>query len=272
MDSSRLDIEAANDAEGPLLIATLASHDTGRETAPHRHARGQAFGSLRGLLTISTDSGRWMVPATHAVWIPPHRLHGVVAHGPYVGWSAYVAEAACAELPAQPFTLRMSALLRAAVMRAADWDGGALDAARLRVAGVVLDEIRQAPREALGLSMPADPRLLRIASALVVAPADARSLAEWAGWAGISSRSASRRFLVETGFSFSDWRQRARVLQALEWLAAGKPVTAVALDLGYDNVSAFIAMFKRVLHTTPGRYFSEVAPSDDRDAGSWRPV
>ena len=40
----------------------------------------------------------------------------------------------------------------------------------------------------------------------------------------------------------------------VELLAAGKPVTAIALDLGYDNVSAFIALFRRMFGTTPGRY------------------
>jgi AraC-like DNA-binding protein len=38
-------------------------------------------------------------------------------------------------------------------------------------------------------------------------------------------------------------------------LAADEPVTTVALELGYDNVSAFIAMFKRAMGTTPSRYF-----------------
>jgi AraC-like DNA-binding protein len=32
-------------------------------------------------------------------------------------------------------------------------------------------------------------------------------------------------------------------------------VTSVALDLGYETPSAFIAMFRRALGTTPGRYF-----------------
>jgi AraC-like DNA-binding protein len=32
-------------------------------------------------------------------------------------------------------------------------------------------------------------------------------------------------------------------------------VTTVALELGYDNVSAFIAMFRRTFGVTPGRYF-----------------
>ena len=43
-------------------------------------------------------------------------------------------------------------------------------------------------------------------------------------------------------------------MRALEMLAAGAAVTTVALDLGYDNVSAFIAMFKREHGVTPGRY------------------
>ncbi|MGC0175398.1 helix-turn-helix domain-containing protein, partial [Klebsiella pneumoniae] len=53
---------------------------------------------------------------------------------------------------------------------------------------------------------------------------------------------------------FNEWRQRIRLLRALELLAAGKPVTAIALDLGYDNVSAFIGLFRRMFGTTPGRY------------------
>jgi AraC-like DNA-binding protein len=45
----------------------------------------------------------------------------------------------------------------------------------------------------------------------------------------------------------------------MQLLAAGRPVTAVALEVGYDSPSAFIAMFKRTLGTTPHRYFATVA-------------
>ena len=38
-------------------------------------------------------------------------------------------------------------------------------------------------------------------------------------------------------------------------LAEGRTVTTVALDLGYDSVSAFIALFKRSLGVTPSVYF-----------------
>lgn len=63
---------------------------------------------------------------------------------------------------------------------------------------------------------------------------------------------------AETGFTFTEWRQRVRLLKALESLAADKPVMAVALDSGYDNASAFIALFRRVFGVTPGQYQASI--------------
>jgi AraC-like DNA-binding protein len=51
------------------------------------------------------------------------------------------------------------------------------------------------------------------------------------------------------------WRRRQRLVEAVRMLAAGHAVTAVALDVGYQSPSAFVAAFRRELGTTPGRYF-----------------
>ncbi|MGA8006063.1 MAG: AraC family transcriptional regulator, partial [Burkholderiales bacterium] len=59
---------------------------------------------------------------------------------------------------------------------------------------------------------------------------------------------------AETAMSFSEWRRRARLLRALAWIAEGKPILEVALDLGYDSPSAFSAMFKREFGVSPTRY------------------
>ena len=59
-----------------------------------------------------------------------------------------------------------------------------------------------------------------------------------------SARTLARRFQSETGLSFGAWRQQARVLEAMGRLGGGEPVTQVALDLGYESVSAFSAMFR----------------------------
>ena len=52
------------------------------------------------------------------------------------------------------------------------------------------------------------------------------------------------------------WRRRLRLVEALRLLAAGEPVTRVALDVGYATPSAFIEAFRRELGRTPGRYFA----------------
>ena len=69
-----------------------------------------------------------------------------------------------------------------------------------------------------------------------------------------SARTLARHFQSETGLSFGAWRQQARVLEAMGRLGSGAPVTQVALDLGYDSVSAFSAMFRRAAGASPSAY------------------
>ncbi|MNL64239.1 Bifunctional transcriptional activator/DNA repair enzyme Ada [compost metagenome] len=76
----------------------------------------------------------------------------------------------------------------------------------------------------------------------------------WAAQIGMAPRTLARRFLAETGLPLGAWRQQARLMRAQEMLVAGSAVTTVALELGYDNISAFIAMFKREVGITPGRF------------------
>lgn len=239
--------------DGPILVVARREGEV-RDTASHTHAAGQLIGSLAGLLSVTTPAGSWVVPATHAIWIPPHVAHALRSHGPFEGWSVYVVEDACAELHPMPLTLRVSSLLREAVRRAAGWKRPPKSMGELRLAAVVLDEIATLAVEPLGLPHPLDPRVRRITDAMLADMADDRSLETWASWAGIAPRTLARRFTAETGFGFSEWRQRARALRTIELLAEGSPVTAIAIDLGYENVSAFIAMFRRTMGITPGRY------------------
>ena len=72
--------------------------------------------------------------------------------------------------------------------------------------------------------------------------------------AGSSLRTLQRIFPRETGLSLDAWRQKARMIHAAARLSSGESVTAVALDCGYDSVSAFISAFQRQFGQTPGRY------------------
>lgn len=247
---------AERDPNDPIVVAIYETPAERRELGLHSHARGQLSGLRRGLLTIGTDAGAWVVPADHAVWLPPDQPHYGYMHGAHEGWGCYVARSACANLPDRPCTMRASGLLREAVIRASGWRGPDMDEGQWRIAMVILDELSATPVEPFGLPMPQDPRLVLIARALLDDPGDRREMVAWAAWAGISERTLSRRFVAETGYSYTAWRQRARLMRALEMLAEDVPVTTVALDLGYDSVSAFIALFKRMFGVTPSAYFA----------------
>ncbi|OBX35603.1 HTH-type transcriptional repressor of iron protein A [Halomonas elongata] len=256
MPSPLIPSTLAASPDGPSVIAVMLRSDALRVTQRHRHARGQLLGSSNGLVSVETDRGQWVVPATHAVWVPPGIVHGLRSHGPFAGWSAYVAPASCTTLPDRPCILPVSGLLREVVARLAQVSDHLLTAAQQRLAEVLMDEIGTAPHDALGLPMPTDPRVRKVARALSECPDDSRRLEEWAAWVDIAPRTLSRRFVKETGFTLTEWRQRVRLLRAMELLAAGYSVTRVALELGYDNTSAFIALFRRRLGTTPGQFAS----------------
>lgn len=61
-------------------------------------------------------------------------------------------------------------------------------------------------------------------------------------------------FLRETGLTFRAWMQRTRLLHSLTLLERGDRVTDVALDCGYESMSAFIAAFAKLFNATPGDY------------------
>ncbi|QRN97816.1 helix-turn-helix transcriptional regulator [Archangium violaceum] len=239
----------------PVLIAIPIHSGKEPETARHRHARGQLFSVGSGLMVVHTERGNWLMPPGMAGWIPPGIWHSAHWHGPTSGWSVYVAAPACEGLPREARVVRMSRVLEAIVERATEWEPGApLGPAEARLAAVVLDELQVAEEElSLRLPMPRERRLVAIARALLAEPADARGVGELASWAGISERSLTRHFKQETGMTFVQWRQQAKVARALELLSEGGSVGDVAFSLGYESVSAFIAMFKRFLGTTPAQ-------------------
>lgn len=259
--------------DGPSAIAIWGSDEPGdafrlgtRELDWHHHRRGQLFCIESGLIRLHTKQGSWLLPPQRIGWLPPGLHHKVTLSGVLSGWGVLLTPAASRTLPSQPCVMGVSDLLRALVRRAAGWtNADRLTPAQTRVVAVLLDEIRGAPQEPLHLPMPTDIRALRIANALIRRPHDARTLHELGEWAGLSERTARRIFMTETGMGFTQWRQQARLMLALERLATNEPVADVAEALGYATSSNFIAMFRRAFGEPPARYFAKQRRT--RDAG-----
>jgi AraC-like DNA-binding protein len=227
----------------------------GHHIAPHSHERAQLIFAAEGVMMVSTADGSWAVPPQRAVWMPAGARHEIRMAGAVAMRTLYVRDDAGRGLPEGVRVIAVTALLRELILRACalpvlyDESGPAA-----RVIALILDEIAALPTLGLDLPMPRDARLVRICRALQADPGSPRTLEDWARAAGASSRTLARLFPRETGATFAAWRQQARLLAALARLAAGQPVTRIALDLGYDSPSAFTAMFRRTFGTTPSRY------------------
>lgn len=221
----------------------------------HSHRRAQLVYASCGVMTVTTSSGSYVVPPQRAVWMPGGVEHRIDAKSDVAMRTLYVEIADAADLPTDVCVLQVSRLLRELVVSAVlAGTGYPPDSPESRIMAVVLDQIRIQPVTALALPMPSEARVLRIVNELLTDPADSRDLGDWAKEVGASKRTLTRLFPAQTGMTFRSWREQLRVLRALELLATGESVAKVALEVGYENTSAFIEMFRRCLGTTPGRY------------------
>ena len=231
-----------------------ASYQAGHVIVPHEHSAGQLIYARAGVMRVEAAPGTWIVPPHRAVWVAPQIAHAIHCATDVDLRTLYISPASAVPLRGPCATLAVSALLREAVLRLVEGPvAGALRPLLIDVICVELAEIAVAP---LHLPEPKDPRLRRLVSDLRAAPAMRRSLPEWAAALGMGRRTLMRRFREETGMSVGQWHRQLRLHHALEELAQGRPVTTVAIDLGYDSVSAFIAAFRRVLGVTPGQAFA----------------
>ncbi len=249
--------DAIDSATGPVL-ARPRDCPADHVIDWHTHTRAQLLFAETGVMRVTTDGGVWVVPPQRAVWIPPGVRHHVAAQGtPLSLRSLYVRNDLTHDLPSDCCVITVSPLLRELIIASMTIpDEPGPDSPERRLLGVLIDQIRAVTVTPLHLPGVADRRLKRITEAIEADPADDRTLADWAGVVGASERTLSRKFVSETGLTFGHWRQQARLLAALTRLARGESVTEVSMDLGYASQSAFIAMFRRALGKTPGRYFS----------------
>jgi AraC-like DNA-binding protein len=211
-------------------------------------------------MTVRTSEGTWVVPTQRAVWIPARIPHGINMSGPVSMRTLYLNPRMVRGLPRNCCVVNVSPLLKELILHACNFPAlGRKVRIQAHLIDVIVDQLQAVQAIPLQLPNPLDPRALRVAEALLLYPSDKRPLREICRTAGASKRTIERLFQRETHMTFGKWRQQSRLMQAMRFLAEGKKVTHAAFEAGYSTPSAFISMFKRVLGTTPSRYF--VSPS-----------
>lgn len=258
-------LPGADDPDGiPRAVVGLTIEgDFVGETEPHQHRKAQLIYVINGVITIEADSGIWTVPPQCAVWIPAGVIHLARSTGRITIGSLYIEPGLAGSFLEECGIVFVQPLLRELLVRFINgpqlYPEGETREARL--VSVLLDELQAAPIEPLHLPMPRDRRLRRLAEMLIDTPSLRFTIEEWGARVGASKRTLSRLFQRDTGMSFVRWKQQLHVGLTLQRLALGEAVTNIAIDLGYESPSSFIAMFRRMLGQTPARYFSEAVSS-----------
>jgi len=209
----------------------------------------------RGAMRIRTAREEWMVPPHRALWVPAGVRHRVETKGPVSVRSLYFRPGLARRLPRACRVLSVSALLRELILHVAR--RAIVDpylAGDAHAVAMLLEQLRAIEGLPLQLPLPRDARALAAMRLLSTSDGTRRTLQQVGRAAGASPRTLQRLFLSETGLSFEKWRQRARLARSVELLSGGRSVTSVAFEVGYDSPSAFIAMFRRELGSTPRRY------------------
>ena len=259
MPKKRQNSSSNADLEDLLDIRSYAVElSTAHKIHKHSHDWHQLIYASRGVMTVNTSTGSWVVPSRRAVWVPGGIEHEIEMSASVSVRTLYLRTGLSAALPNKCCVVNVSPLLRELILRTIDI--GMLNrtvATHKHLIDVILDQFRTLPTIPLNLPMPADIRALRIAELVRNNPGDAKSLDRLAKKIGASKRTIERLFQTETEMTFGKWRQQLRMLHALRLLAAGENVTTAALEVGYDSTSAFISAFKNAVGTTPGRYYAE---------------
>jgi AraC-like DNA-binding protein/quercetin dioxygenase-like cupin family protein len=258
---------AGDRGDGIVVRSYVVRHFQDYTIPPHAHDWHQLIYATQGVMWVHTAEGDWVVPPNRAVWVPAGVEHGIEMTGAVLVQTLYLSTRITRPLPKRCCAVNVSPFLRELVRHTVKL--GTLDrndAVHARLIGVLLDQLSVLPTIPLQLPWPTDARAQRAGTWVREHLDDPDSTGQVAKRAALSVRTLERLFQKETGLTFGKWRQQLRLLHALRLLAAGRPVTAVAFDVGYESPSAFIVMFKRTLGVTPHRYFADADARSEHTA------
>ncbi|BAL23853.1 helix-turn-helix domain-containing protein [Azoarcus sp. KH32C] len=221
----------------------------------HKHAGGEFVYAFRGVMEVKVLGQHLLAPPQYGIWLPPEIEHIGLNRKEVGHCSVYVAKALCGSLPRVPCALLVDPLIVAMLdrLRARPPQSPATPEDE-RFLQVLVDQLATASCAGSYLPSSADLALAPVLQALEAHPEDNRPLAELARLANTTERTLIRRCQRDLGMSLSEWRQRLRILRAMPLLESGRSVESVALELGYSSSSAFIAMFRKLMHVTPAEF------------------
>lgn len=213
--------------------------------------------AISGVMQVEAGRSVWLIPPRFAVWIPAHTPHRIRMAGAVSMRTLYLRPGLAARLPRACAVLHVTSLLGELIVEA-------VRLGRLRsrnglhraLRDLLVAHLEKASPVPASVTLPSDPRALAVAQALMADPAGHPPLPALCARAGASVRTMQRLFRREVGCDFQTWRRQLRLMKAVELLASGRLVKQVAGEVGYQQPSAFVEMFRQTFGATPKAWAS----------------
>lgn len=225
----------------PRPVAAMArTYEQSVDFGWHSHRRGQLLQIIEGFMTARTPDTSFIIPCGYGLLITPEIPHAVHSHGRVSMQSVYIEPEPGIAMPWEPpriiststlLSATIGAFLKEPTLYDENGRGGHL-------AALILEEIANAEEGPFALPMPSDRRLQRLCRDLSETPSLDLDIDRWADNLGMSRRTMTRKFRIQTGMSFAEWRRRLRMAHVMRRQAEGARLEEAAADVGYRSLSS----------------------------------
>ncbi len=236
------------------VVGYAEDYPAGMNADTHSHPRAHLIYAVSGVMHIETKTASYIILPSTALLMPANTGHAIYMDGPVEMRALFLRSSAAKRIFDDCKVISVTPLLRELILAACgeplDWD---VNGRGHHVTALALGEIERSMVLPLDLPLPTDTRLRRVIDALRDQPHNTNSLMQWAQFGNVSDRTLARLFRKETGLSFRQWRQQARLTAALRALSAGKGPAKAAVIAGFVSQPAFGAAFRKNFGFTPGQ-------------------
>ncbi len=225
------------------------------KTMPHSHKWGQLHLIKQGVLEMEVEQQKMICPASYAIWTPANKVHRAFNRDDIEYCAINIAVELSDKFSDSACMIPLTPLLSAIINDLIDRDVTRIDTTEDKyLSYILIERLVKAKPIYNYLPVTENKLIVPILSHLEKHPDDNSTLEVWAKRVFSTKRTLARHFRKDLKISFNDWRQRARLVKAIELLNEPISINEIAYQLGYSQGSSFIKMFRKLTGITPEQF------------------